>query len=994
MEEAVLIGEQARGLLDFLAGMFNTEPALQEQLKGELGWINLSLGLRTADRSVEKGIVFRDGTVTVTDAVPADADCIVVYSRSADIVQMLNATPDESFNMILKGRVRAEGNLVYLGLWNYLMNLVIGAGQQEAVDQQIEAHRQAKRELAAGAPTAGRRERPARRQNRLRGEPGADPGVKHLREPYLSAYSREDFPRLAALRAARLKARCEFTPEYGKLITDFHLARGYERDRNGEQWDPLLRKAESMRYLLENRKPLIRPNDLIGGTWTTNPVFGGIGHPFSVACHMWGELNTCAAREYDPYAITAESVKLFHRYVFPYWAARNLSELWKSEYGNPLPARIHDLFFSVFYWATVSQSENNPGFATILKLGTGGLIRRIEDELAADPGADREKKNTLAGMKICLEGVNAYARNLARRALEEAEAEAGPERKKELLHMRRLLGRVPENPAETLDEAVQSIAVMLICLGWESFDASISLGRLDQVLQPYFEADMAQLSTPEEKEAYIRHVLELVGCLYLNVDSRSYISIDLGNWQNSGSPPNTCITVGGVTPDGKDAVNDMTYIILKVTEMLALTHPNVHARFKPGLNSMTYLKRVAEVNYVTGATPALHNDDAMIDALSSCHPDWALEDIRDYASTGCVEPSLPGKHAGTTSALEINLVAPFEMALHNGRHPIADWELGPKTGSIEDGDFHTFEDFFTAFREQCAFLLGQAVEGNNQLGELYHRHHPHLLLSALTDGCIEAGREFLRGGARYNSSGVSMIGLVDVVDSLLVIKKLVFDERAVPFAELKKAADDNFAGHAGLRALVSSRVARFGSGDAEALAMARRVMELVSGIFANSRDYKGGSYATGWWSMANHVSYGRVTGALPSGRQAGEPFTPGLTPHPAASSNLLDNLRDVARLDHRAMDNNIAFNVKIVPGPADSREQVVTTMAQYMQTYCELGGMQLQFNVVNSDTLRDAMANPEHYRDLMVRISGYVAYFTGLHHELQLELVRRAEYRL
>ncbi|MBS3942814.1 MAG: hypothetical protein KGZ32_01045 [Dethiobacter sp.] len=992
MEDAAAISQQLRGLLEFLAGMFNADEALQEELKGTQGWINVTVGLRTADNTVRKAIAFRDGQVSVLDEIPADAHCTVVYNKPADIIEMLNASPDESYKMILKGRVRAEGNIMYMGLWNYLMNLVAGVEQQEAVDRQIEEHRQTKQVLSAGTCAGGRQERLARRKSRLTGEK-SDPGVKYLHDPYFARYSLEDFPRLAALREELFSVNCEFTGEFGKLITDFHVENGYEVDRNGEPWDPLLRKGETMRYLLGNRKPLIRKRDLLGGTWTTNPVFGGVGRPYSEACHMWGELNTCSKREYEPYRITPESIKLFHKYVFPYWATRNIHELWKSEYNNPLPAQIHELFFAVFYWATVSQSENNPGFDKMLKLGTSGLVKKIEKELERDKGADTEKRHTLTGMKLCLQGVDAYAANLSRQALAETEEEADPARKEELLSIHRNLLKVPANPAKTLEEAVQSMTVTLVCLGWETMDASISLGRLDQVLQPYFEADMAKLSTQAARDKYTGRVIELIGCLYLFNASRLIIAANLGQWQNSGSAPNTCVTVGGITPDGKDAVNDMTYIILKVTELLALNHPNVHARYKPGLNSINYLKRVADVNYITCATPALHNDDAVINALSH-HQGWALEDIRDYASTGCVEPSIPGKHAGTTSALEINLVAPFEMAMNNGLHPISNWRLGPQTGAIEDGHFTTFENFYTAFARQCEFIFEQAVTGNNQLGELFHRHHPHLLLSALTDGCIESGKEFLRGGAKYNSSGVSIIGLADVVDSLLVIKKLVFEEQAVTFKELKEAVDGNFAQNPALHALVNTRVSRFGSGDPVALNMARRVMGTVGDFFAGSRDYKGGMYTTGWWTMAHHVAYGRVTNALPSGRLAGEPFTPGLTPHPAASPSLLDNLRDVAQLDHKAMDNNIAFNVKIVPGADDSHAAVVDRMAGYMKTYCELGGMQLQFNVVNSDTLKDAMANPEHYRDLMVRISGYVAYFTGLHHELQLELVRRAEYKL
>ncbi|MEW5785163.1 MAG: pyruvate formate lyase family protein [Bacillota bacterium] len=992
MEDPMSIGEQTRALLGFVADLFNSDPALQEELKGRHGWINLAVGLKTADDMIQTAIVFQDGHVRVLDGIPEETECTIIYHRPEDLMELLNSGPEESFMMIMKGRIILEGNPMALGLWDYLLSLVAGDEQQAAVKKQIEEHQAARQELAGSANTAGRQERLCRRENRLIGIKD-EPGVKFLADPYLSRYGLADFPRLVKLRAERLAAQCEFTSEYGKLITDFHMENGYEVDRNGKPWDPLLRKAKSVQYLLENRKPLIRTDDLIGGTWSINPVLGCIARPYAEASYMWGELNTCSRREYAPYQITRESVELFHKYIFPYWRNRSIHAFWKKEYENALGPRIFERFFAIMYWATVSQSENNPGFEKILTLGTKGLIGKIDQELAKDTAADPEKRSTLEGMRLCLQGMEAYARRLSLLAKELADAEADPVRRQELIGIYERIAKVPENPAETLDEAVQSMVIAMLCLGWETMDASISLGRLDQVLQPYFEADLSKLADQPARDAYIKHVLELIGCLYLHVSSREIAAMDMAQLQNSGSAPNTCITFGGVKPDGTDAVNDMTYILLKVTELLALNHPNTHARYKPGVNSMTYLRRVAEVNYITGATPAVHNDDAMINALAA-HPGWALEDIRDYASTGCVEPSIPGKHAGTTSALEINLVAPLEMAMHNGRHPVSNWSLGPETGRVEDGVFVTFDAFFDAFRKQCVFLFEQAVVGNNQLGGIFHRHHPHLLLSTLTDSCIETGREFLWGGARYNSSGVAMIGLADVVDSLLVIKKLVFDEAAVTFADLKRAVDANFVENGKLLAMIRTKISRFGSGEPESLAMAKRVMKLVSDFFAGSRDYKGGMYTTGWWSMAHHVTYGRVTSALPSGRLAGEPFTPGLTPHPAASASLLDNLRDVARLDHTSMDNNIAFNVKLVPGSEDTHETVVKNIADYMKTYFELGGMQLQFNVVDSDTLRDAMANPEYYTDLMVRVSGYLVYFTRIHYELQLELVRRAEYGL
>jgi formate C-acetyltransferase len=226
----------------------------------------------------------------------------------------------------------------------------------------------------------------------------------------------------------------------------------------------------------------------------------------------------------------------------------------------------------------------------------------------------------------------------------------------------------------------------------------------------------------------------------------------------------------------------------------------------------------------------------------------------------------------------------------------------------------------------------------------------------------------------------------------MVIKKLVFDERKISFADLKHAIDSNFAHDPAIHALVQNKVPHFGSGNSEALSMANRVAHLVHECYAGNTNYRGGRYTSGFWSMSQHVAYGNLSGALPSGRLAGKAFTPGLTPHPSASQSFLDNIRDVAGLDPINMDNNIAFNVKIIPDAKDTREQLVETMHAYVKSFFNQGGMQMQFNVVTSETLKDAMANPENYRNLLVRISGYNAYFVTLNRNMQLELIERAEY--
>jgi len=291
-----------------------------------------------------------------------------------------------------------------------------------------------------------------------------------------------------------------------------------------------------------------------------------------------------------------------------------------------------------------------------------------------------------------------------------------------------------------------------------------------------------------------------------------------------------------------------------------------------------------------------------------------------------------------------------------------------------------------------SFLIEQAVNLNNMYAEMHARMRPTPFISSMIDGCIEKGCDITSGGARYNTSGAANIGLADITDSLMAIKKLVFDDKKVSFQELKDAVDSDFRTAPIIRALAQNKVPLFGSGSLEAVDMANRVASFIHETFASHRNYRGGRYTSGFWSMSQHTAYGNLSGTLPSGRLAGKPFTPGLTPEAHASKNYLNFISDVAQLKPENMDNNIAFNVKLTPSTEDSRDKTVTNMASYVKTYCRLGGMQMQFNVVTSQMLKDAMANPEGYRNLIVRISGYNAYFVTLNKQQQLELIERAEY--
>lgn len=974
-------------LLQLMAVQFNFRPQLKKYLKSSDGWINFTVGFQTDTESVKKAIRFRNGHVTVVNRIPDDVDVVLRFLNDKTIYEMMSITPNEVLSLILKNKMVLDGNLAYLQLFNYYVALLLGKKHQKMLQK---AHREdiksRKDEYVVNNEELAR-ELISRKKYFMSGEK-LEPGVKYLQDPYLSDFSIDDFPRLQVMLDKHFNVMPQICAERPQLITEWYRKNGFESDSKGQTWIPELRQAYAYKYLMEHRKPIIADDELIAGTTTSKQPTGVLVYPDGQGTMIWGELASVDKRILNPYKISPQDANILHD-IFAFWARRNFREWVREKYDKPRCLQIDERWVYYFVWKSVGISHTVPDFPRVLKKGLNGIIADIDVQLE-QIGLDTNQENTLQAMRIVLEGVNTYSTNLSREAKRLAKAEPNPERKEELECMAEICRKVPANPSETLREAINALWITWVAIHMENTNTGFSLGRLDQWLQPYFENDIENLSTDVERKAYIKRAIELVGCFYMRCTDHLPLIPDIGNYLFGGSSSDQAITLGGVTPDGEDGVNDMTYIFLKVTEMLSIRDPNVNARYNLEKNSDTYLKRLCEVNFITAATPSMHNDSAVF--LSLNQHDYQLEDIRDWCAIGCVEPTLSGKHMGHTGSILMNMVAALEMALNNGRHPMMNWEPGPRTGSIENGDFQTFEQFFQAYATQQKFLINQAVELDTMLAEAHAYHRPTPLLSAIMQGAIEKALDVTKGGAKYNTSGSSNIGLADVTDSLMVIKKLVFDEKTVSFSELKEALDTNFKSNPRLHAMVKNKVVLFGSGDQEALQMASRIIKLIHDAYSAHTNYRGGMYTSGFWSMSQHVAYGNLSSALPSGRLAGKAFTPGLTPNPSASKNFLDNIRDVARLEPTHMDNNIAFNVKLIPSAKDSREEIVNIMHSYVKTYFEQGGMQMQFNVVNSDVLKDAMANPDNYKNLLVRISGYNAYFVTLNKEMQIELIERAEY--
>jgi pyruvate formate-lyase/glycerol dehydratase family glycyl radical enzyme len=809
---------------------------------------------------------------------------------------------------------------------------------------------------------------------------------------YLNSITLKDLPphpddpsrsRLEKLREEHFAAKTEFCVELPCLMLKYLK----ELDHKGDS--PELRAGKMYHFILKNKTPVLPDDNLLGGGTTTKRV-GVLIHPYTLAATIWPELETVSRRAKNPFPITPSQIKLLNEEIFPYWLDRSILELVRTEFGDLL---CLDLLERIIFFVTSKVyliSHTIPNYGAVVNRGLKAII---DDAYKGENDTnDPEKKDFYRAVQLGLKGILAYAENLSRYAASCAQTEGNPDRQKELLNISQVLSRVPAGKPASFREAVNAVWLCHVALHQESVNVAISPGRLDQVLYEPFAAELAsrrKSGGQAGEEAFLKEAVELVGCLWLKINDHMVPIPESSDYIFGGSGCNQAVTLGGVDSDGLDAVNDLTYVMLKATELLKLRDPNVNARYHRKINPPAYLQRLCEVNKITGATPCFHNDEAAIKALQGQKID--PRDARDYGSVGCVEPTSCGRTFGHTGAILLNLPSVLELALFQGQHRLMENEqIGRKTKAPEKMD--SFREFQQAFVEQLTWLVDQATTLNDCCGKIYQKYHPFPLLSALMEGCLKNGKDVIQGGAQYNSSGVGIIGLAEVVDSLAVIEEFVFRTHAVSFAEMLGAIKRNWEGDKKfqrLRAEVKKYPDKFGSEGPMAKKIADWLIKLLHETFQSKTNYRGGKYTVGYWTMTMHAGFGALSQALPSGRRDFEPFPSGITPVSGAAPYLTDCLHFVAKLDPTHIANGQALNLKYTPGTT-----TIPKFSQSIEAYFKLGGLQVQFNIIDRQTFRLAQQYPEKYQDLFVRVSGYSAYFNDLNPQMQEEIITRAEYDL
>ncbi len=923
--------------------------------------------------------------------------------------------------------------------------------------------------------------------------------VKSLQDLALSDITLDDYPQVKRWRE-RL-----FDPEWIPEVCDElpRLYTEYVRRGEAQAMSSMTRRAHALKHVFTHKTPIVRATDLLPGQTTTSFVGPVIYADASVASTVWPELKTMATRPLNPFKIKPEVAARLNKEIFPYWMDRRIvhevarysdydTDDYKDDVADPVDAgrynggpsvdpplkkragetpKCQELMERVFFYLSDKYgavSHTVTDFERLFRYGLNGLtaqMRRDVDEEVAKTPAEVE---LLEAVMTVMEGVVVYASHLA----EEAERVGNAE-------LARICRKVPAEPAETLHEAMAAAWILYHLLLQENSNFGFSVGRLDQVLNPYYLADWRKLDGEEEKEAYVRRAVEMACHFFLHCSDHVPLSPETSEVLFAGSGSNQALTVGGTRfEDGQavDAVNDMTYVILKATEILSIRDPNVHARYHKEVHHRDaegnplpadvmdpYLQRVCQVNVLTRATPAIHGDAAVVPAMADYYRSFAgveaeeaLADALDYASIGCIEQNAAAKHYGHTGSTLLVLMSVLELTLFGGKHRSSG--TGPKDLNLfYDTPEHTtpplvemksMDDFIAAFQKQLDDMARHTVQCNNYLGRFLREVRPSPLLSGLFVGPTnlpgESGASFKDvsyGGAKYNSAGVAIIGLADVIDSFCVVDALVFSGKMTAEELLEAmAADFDPASKNGsnlsderLREIVEMiRLApKYGAGvetegpynNETALKYTKLLTKMIQDTYFQYRTHRGGRYLPGYWSMTNHAGFGLLTRATPNGRRSSQAFASGITPCAGVvKANgdpvlILDHILSVASVDSRTVQNGYTYNLSLTTRDRSHFQEDNELFSRYMKTFLDNDGVLVQLCITSIEEFEKAHAAANDvekarkdgasqaeldraaaallpYKDLMIRVAGYSAYYVTLSPEMRREIIRRSNFDL
>jgi len=781
--------------------------------------------------------------------------------------------------------------------------------------------------------------------------------------------------RVERLRRQSVETRPYLSTERAELITEF-----YASDVVRKVSTPVCR-ALSFLHLMERKTVTIGEGELIVGERGPAPKATPT-YP-ELCCHSLEDLRILDRRERTPFAVSDQVFRTYEETIIPFWSGGTLRDRLFQLMTEPWHRAFEAGVFTEF------MEQRAPGHAILDdKIYHHGFLdfkeriaaRRSRLDYLDDPSA-YAKNQELSAMEICVDALIANANRHAALATRLAEEESDPVRKEELLTIAAVCSRVPARAPSTFQEALQCywfvhLGVITELNTWDSFNP----GRLDQHLYPFYVRGLEEGTLTRDRAR------ELLECFWIKFNNQpAPPKVGVTEEQSGTYTDFALVNIGGLKPDGGDAVNELSYLMLDVVESMRLVQPSACIQLSKR-NPNRFLKRAAKVIRTGLGQPSIFNTDVIVKEM--LHDGKQLDDARSGGPSGCVTVSAFGKESCTLTGYS-NWPKMLELALHDGVDPRTGEQLGPNTG--DPTEFKSFGEVLDAYKKQLAYFIDLKVAGNNVIERLFAESMPAPFMSVLMDDCIEKAKDYHDGGSRYNPTYIQGVGMGTITDSLAAIEFHVFREETLSMSELIEATQSDFADRPDLEQRLRNKSPRYGNDDDRADWIAEEVFGAYYDALNGRPNTKGGRYRVNLLPTTVHVYFGSVVGATPNGRAAGEPLSEGISPSQGADvRGPTAVVKSAARIDHARTGGtllNMRFSPAVLEGDGLDR------LADLVRSYFKMDGHHIQFNVFDAATLRRAQERPDEHRDLIVRVAGYSDYFVDVGRDLQNEIISRTEHQ-
>lgn len=777
--------------------------------------------------------------------------------------------------------------------------------------------------------------------------------------------------KLMSQRIQILKDKMLSAPRYASIEQARIITRVYQEN---EHLSIPKKRALSLKAAMEELEIGFEKEELIVGN-RTKGVRYGVVFPESGCSWVNNEFETLPTRPQDQFHVREEDIQEFREKIYPYWKGKSMEDVIKHHGGQEIQ--------SIAKVVKINQKDHAQGHicpdsALWLKMGPLGLMNQAQEKLKT---CEESQKEFYECVVLVMQGACTFMKRYHDMIMENIDEVEEPYQQSLRTVANNCLN-LTKRPPETFHEAVQSLWFLFVLLHMESNASSFSPGRMDQYLYPYYQKDI------ESGKISMEDALDILECLWLKFNQIVYLRNQNSAKYFAGFPIGFNIAIGGEDENGNDTYNELSLLCLQCQYDLGLPQPNLSVRLNRN-SSHELMQKAIEVVSKGSGMPQFFNDEAIVHALMELGIE--KKDALNYAIVGCVELTTHGNNLGWSDAAMFNLNKALELTLNHGKCLLTHEQIGLDLGGLDT--YQTFEDLEKAFQRQIDYFIDKMMQCEVIVEKAHQDCLPTAFLSSVIDDCLENGLDVTKGGAKYNLSGIQMIQIANLADSLAAMKQLVYDDQVIDAKELLAALQSDFKGYEIIQTMLLNKVPKYGNDVEWVDRLGAKWAEYFRSRMKDYTNYRGGPYHTGMYTVSAHVPMGENVGASPDGRNALTPLADGGM-SPVYGRDLKGPtavLKSVSRLNNSLTTNGGLLNMKFLPEFFETKNGM-NKFENFLRAFVDLKVPHIQFNVVRREDLEDAQIRPQLHKSLTIRVAGYTAYFVELAHKLQDEIIERTTY--